>query len=324
MVQNKLQALFNPEQYHGWGKTKRYFEDWYFKLLSADEQHALAFISGVAMDEQGNRQTFIQVLDGKNLTSTYHKYPFDQFVPQPGVFKVWLGTSFFSKEKISLDLPNVKGDLQFEDLTPWSNPWYSPNIMGPFSFLPLMQCYHGILSMNHGIIGQLEIDGKVIDFTGGRGYMEKDWGRSFPSGYFWMQSNHFSEPGISLKSSVAKIPYLGISFTGYIAGLWLHDRLLEFTTYNGTKLRKSFADEKQVHLVYENRKHRLELLAHRGSGISWAAPIAGFMDGRIEGSMTATIDLQLTDKRSNTLLLEDTGRNAGLEVAGNIAEIMTK
>ena len=322
MFQKKIQALFNAEQYHGWGRSKRYFEGWYFKVLTADEQQAFAFILGVAMDENGQQQAFVQVLDGKKSTATYHKYPFSEFVPSPGIFKAWIGTSFFSKDKITLELPTVKGELQFQDLTPWSNPWYSPNIMGPFSFLPFMQCYHGILSMNHTIQGALEIDGEYIDFTGGRGYMEKDWGRSFPSGYFWMQSNHFSAPNISLKSSVAKIPYMGISFVGYIAGIWLYDRLLEFTTYNGTKLRKSFADEKQVQLIYENRKHRLEILAHRQAATKLASPVAGFMDGRIEESMTATIDVQLTDKKSNTLLLEDTGRNAGLEVAGKISEIM--
>ncbi|MEZ4893124.1 MAG: tocopherol cyclase family protein [Saprospiraceae bacterium] len=37
----------------------------------------------------------------------------------------------------------------------------------------------------------LTINGEELDFTGGKGYMEKDWGRSFPSAYFWMQTNHF-------------------------------------------------------------------------------------------------------------------------------------
>ena len=62
---------------------------------------------------------------------------------------------------------------------------------------------------------------KKIDFTGGRGYTEKDWGHSFPIGYVWMQSNHFSKPEISFKCSIAKIPFKIFSFNGFIAGLWL-------------------------------------------------------------------------------------------------------
>ena len=322
MIKNRVQALFNAEQYHGWGKTKSYFEGWYYKVLSADEQHAYAFIPGIAMDETGDRHAFIQVLDGKRLTAQYHSFPFEQFVPQAGKFEVQIGENFFSKPQIRLQLPGISGELSFSGMVPWSSSWYSPNIMGPFSFVPLMQCYHGILSMTHQIEGFLQVDGKTIDMNGGRGYMEKDWGRSFPSGYIWMQTNHFSDPRISLKSSVARVPYLGASFTGFIAGVWLYDRLLEFTTYNLTRLRKVFANEKRVELVYENLNHRLEIIAHRHAATSLASPIGGFMDGRVEESMTSTVDVYLTDRKTKQVLLEDTGRNAGLEVAGKVAEIM--
>jgi hypothetical protein len=121
--------------------------------------------------------------------------------------------------------------------------------MGPYACVPFMECYQGIISMDHVINGELVIDGERIDFTNGRGYMEKDWGRSFPSAYFWMQSNHFSEAGISLKCSVAKIPWMRGSFVGFIAGVWLKDRLIRFTTYNQSKLRKSYADERNVEIV---------------------------------------------------------------------------
>ena len=322
MFKHKMKALFNAEQYHGWGKTKRYFEGWYYKVISADEQQAYAFIPGVAMDEQGERHAFVQVLNGKQRTAAYHRLPFEQFAPQGGKFEVSIGDNFFSRERIHLQLPNIQGELRFEGLVPWSNSWYSPNIMGPFSFVPMMQCYHGILSMTHHIEGRLSMDGADIDWTGGRGYMEKDWGRSFPSGYIWMQTNHFSDPDVSIKSSVARIPYLGTSFVGFIAGIWLHDRLLEFTTYNGTRLRRSFADEERVELIYENRRHRLEILAHRQAGTALASPISGFMDGRIEESMTATVEVQLTDRKRKRILLEDTGRNAGLEVAGKIEDVL--
>lgn len=321
-MKNKISALFHPEQYHGWNKTRKFFEGWYYKIIDQSENHAFAFIPGIAMDENGVQQSFIQILDGKNLTAEYHKFEANQFIPKEGKFEVTVADSFFSKSKIQLNLPSVKGELQFKNQVPWPSSWYSPGIMGPFSFVPFMQCYHGILSMDHSIHGSLNINGKDIDFTNGRGYMEKDWGRSFPSGYIWMQSNHFSEAGISLKASVAKIPWMGTSFVGFIAGVWLKDHLIEFTTYNFTRLRKSFANEKQVDLVMENGKHRLEIKAHREAATQLASPISGFMDGRIEESMTARIEVILTNKKTGKILLEDTGRNAGLEVAGKVEEIM--
>jgi tocopherol cyclase len=321
MLTNKLQALFHAEQYHGWGRTKSYFEGWYYKVLNAAEDRAFAFIPGIAMDEQGVQQAFIQVLDGKKKTAEYVRFTANEFLPTSGKFEIKISNNLFTSNQMELNLPSVTGALHFTQQVPWPNPWYSPNIMGPFSFVPFMQCYHGILSMDHRIEGQLNIKGETIDFSGGKGYMEKDWGHSFPSAYFWMQSNHFSESGISLKASVAKIPWLGSSFVGFIAGLWWKDHLIEFTTYNFTRLRKSFANQEQVELVMENRKYRLEIVAHRDPTTQLASPIHGFMDGRVEESMTAKIDVKLFDRKRKCIIFEDCGRNAGLEVAGKISEI---
>lgn len=176
--------------------------------------------------------------------------------------------------------------------------------------------------MDHSIGGNLLLDGEDIDFTGGRGYTEKDWGRSFPSAYVWMQSNHFSRPGVSLKVSVAKIPWIRKAFVGFIAGLWLDGRLIRFTTYNKSILRKSSVSAEMVELIIENPSYRLVIRAYREKATELASPIHGFMEGRIEESMTSTIDVELLDRKRKMIIFKDTGRNAGLEVAGNIQEII--
>lgn len=318
---NRFQAIFHPDQYQGWGKTKRYFEGWYFKVVNAEETKAFAFIPGIAMDENGVQQAFIQVMDGKKRTAEYHKFEANEFHATKGRFELEITGNFFSNKIMRLDLPTAAGQLNFTDLIQWPSSWYSPGIMGPYSFVPFMECYHGVLSMDHRINGQLIIHGETIDFTNGRGYMEKDWGISFPSAYLWMQTNHFTQPGISLKASVARIPWMGSSFIGFIAGVWIQDRLIQFTTYNGSKLLKSFADKKVVKLILENKSYRLEILAHRETATQLASPILGFMDGRIQESMTSPIDVQLYDKKNRNIILLDTGRNAGLEVAGKIKDI---
>lgn len=319
----KLRSFFNPEQFQGWGKQKKYFEGWYFKLVNAAENKALAIIPGIAMDEQGNRQAFVQVLDGKRKTAVYHKFDFSSFGATPGKLLVHIGENRFSEKQISLLLPGIRGELNFSGNIPWPKPFYSPGIMGPYAFAPFMECYHGIVSMDHTISGELVMEEEKVSFDGGRGYIEKDWGRSFPSAYFWLQSNHFSETGISLKASVAKIPWIRKSFTGFIAGLWLEDRLIRFTTYNSSSLIKSFADEQRLELVMENKRFRIEILAHRDKATALASPILGLMDGRIEESMTALTAVQLYDKKNRKVILDDTGRNTGLEIAGKISEIMT-
>lgn len=318
---NRVKALFNAEQYHGWNKTKNYFEGWYFKLISKDEQHAFAIIPGIAMSEDKSH-SFIQVLDGKKRTSTYHRFDKDDFKPKGGTFEVEIKKNFFSKKHIILDLPDFKADLHFENQVPWPSSLVSPNIMGPFTFVPFMQCYHGILSMNHLIKGSINYNGKEIDFTGGKGYMEKDWGRSFPSAYIWMQSNHFKKENISIKSSVANIPWLGSSFVGCIAGVYLEDKIIQFTTYNFSKLKKVKVSGEEVNIKMTNPKYELNIMAIRKESTELASPINGFMDGRIEESMEAELHIKLIERKSGKVLLDDIGYNAGLEVAGNIEELL--
>ena len=152
--------------------------------------------------------------------------------------------------------------------------------------------------------------------------MEKDWGHSFPEGYVWMQSNHFSKTGISIKASIAKIPWIGSSFIGYIAGVLIDGKLIQFTTYNKTQLKQCSVSKKEVVIEMENSSHKLWIRAEREKATPLAAPIAGFMDARIEESMNAKIHLKLIQKKTGEILLEDTGTSAGIEVAGNYAVLL--
>ena len=156
---NRLHAIWNPHVYHGWGRKKRFFEGWYYKVVSKDQSNAFAIIPGIAMDENGNKQSFIQVLDGKNHKAIYHKFDADIFKPTPKEHNLSIGNNEFSYDKVSLDLPNLKGQLVFKNQHPWSNSFFSPGIMGPYSFVPFMECYHGILSMNHSISGIINHNG---------------------------------------------------------------------------------------------------------------------------------------------------------------------
>ena len=320
---SRLQTFFHPERFQGWGKHRNYFEGWYFKVVSADEHHAFAVIPGIAFDKAGEGHAFIQVLDGKNKTSEYHKFPISSFKPSVNEFSVQVGENVFSGDGVLLQLPSISGSLQFRGNVGWPKPIYSPGIMGPYAFAPFMECYHGIVSMDHILAGVLRVKGVDVDFEGGRGYLEKDWGRSFPSAYVWMQSNHFESPGISIKASVAMIPWLTGSFVGFIAGIWLKDRLIRFTTYNRSKLLKLEVDKDAVRLRISNPRYYLEVNGDRDQATELASPIQGAMDGRIEETMGAALHVILTDRKSGNIVFEGKGTSAGLEVAGNIKDIVT-
>ena len=48
--------------------------------------------------------------------------------------------------------------------------------MGWYRFVPFMECFHGVVSLNHELEGDFLIENQVFSFDGGKGYIEKDWG----------------------------------------------------------------------------------------------------------------------------------------------------
>ena len=122
-------------------------------------------------------------------------------MPAHETFDVRVGNSRFTSESIALDIDTpegrVQGEIQFNQRALFPSNLWMPGIMGPFAWIPAMECYHGLISLDHHLTGTLTVDGEAWDFSGGRGYIEKDWGTNFPSAYVWMQSNHFTTPGTS-------------------------------------------------------------------------------------------------------------------------------
>lgn len=318
----RWRALWNPPMYHGWGKKQRYFEGWYFKIVAPDGALAFAVIPGISMDADGMKHAFIQVLDGKRCTASYHNFPAEAFQPDTRDFGLQLGGNSFASDRLQLDLPELKGTLTFSGHHTWPKMLGAPGIMGWYSFMPFMECYHGVLSMHHLIKGSLEVYGESTDFSGGIGYMEKDWGISFPACWIWMQSNHFqTERPCSLMASVARIPWLGTHFNGYIVGWLWEGTLYRFATYTGASM-KAHQDEQELFVAFRDKTHRLEIRAHQADGAELVSPITGTMTGKVNESMQSV--LQVRFFKNDELLFEGSGVNAGLEVAGPVETLYTE
>jgi len=321
-LSNRWKATWNPERYHGWGQ-KEYFEGWYFKIVDQAEDHAFAIIPGISIDERGKGAAFIQLMDGKKLEAHYFDFKEDAFEPNSERFEVKVGANYFSSSKLILDLPNLKGELDLSETTDWPKSLGAPGIMGWYSFVPFMQCYHGVVSLHHSLTGTLAYNGKEINFDNGLGYIEKDWGTSFPKCWIWMQSNHFEDLDrkVSLMVSVAHIPWLGHYFIGFLVGFYLDDKLYKFATYTGAK-RTTRINGDQVEVSFSQGKHKLEVIAHKAEGTDLISPISGEMRGKVNESLLATLDVKLYEKEA--LIYEGAGRNAGLELGGDVGILLTE
>lgn len=321
-----MRSVLKPAGYHGAGRSSNYFEGWYVKLVDAQRNARLALIPGVflAPDDDGPHEAFVQVLDGSNGRSWYIPYPLDQFAARSDHFAVQIGPNRFSSGGVVVDIPEMglKGRVDFGPMDPWPVSVRSPGAMGWYAWVPFMECYHGVVSFGHELRGHLELDGQLLDFDGGRGYIEKDWGQAFPSGYVWMHSNHFSDPTVSLMASVAIIPWLRGSFPGVLIGIRHGADLYRFATYTGAKVQDLGIDDEHVWLRIGARDgSELQIRATRPGGAFLHAPIRTEMHKRVEETLQAEVEVRLTD-RTGRVVLHDTGHCAGLEVHGDTDRLL--
>lgn len=318
-----IHKMLHPEIYHGHGKPPPFFEGWYYKLVSKDENSRYAIIPGVILGGKGH--AFIQVLNGISGDSSYHVFPLDSFWSSKERFEIRIDRNEFSSNRIKLHIDDhersVSGELRFEGVKPWPVNWISPGIMGWYAWVPRMECYHGVVSLDHRIQGRLRVDGQNINFNRGRGYIEKDWGESFPKAWVWFQSNHFESKGTCITASVAIIPWLRSAFKGFIIGFLFEGQLYRFATYTGAEIERLEISDTQVHWIVKNKDYRLVMMAEKGRGGLLRGPTRLDMGKRIVETLDARVDVELSNRAGN-ILFQGSGRYAGLEVQGDLDRLL--
>lgn len=249
--------------FHGAGKRKPFFEGWYFKHQA--DGFTAAFIPGMSVDSSGRRSAFLQILTEYGAYQA--DYDYSLFSADRNRLRVRVGNSLFTDQGAELDIRtenfSCRGRIYYGSLTPLAS-----DIMGPVGLLPFLECRHGILSMGHRLGGALTVDGKTVRLSGGRGYIEKDWGSAFPRQYCWFQCNRFPGEDVSVAASAARVPLLGGAITGCFCVFCYRGKEYRLATYNGATLLRG--DENR--LVIRRGGQRLEVWMEPGGSHPLRAP----------------------------------------------------
>lgn len=315
-----LPKLWRPGVFQGSVRRPSYFEGWYCKTVTADLSESWSFILGMATGHAGvGASSFVQVIEGRTARTWWFEHPLSDFEGDRKDLRVRVGGSELSSHGLRLaesgPQGSFSGELGFGHLSNFKPRLLSPDIMGPYSFVPLMECRHGLISLDHSLSGSFRADGRQVDLEAGRGYLEKDRGSSMPSSWVWMQSNNFPSTGDSLMFSLATIPWLGSSFPGFLFAASLGGRLLREASYTGARLEGLKLDDEGLGLRVLGRRDSFEIRAHRSRGGLLRAPVHGALSRRIAESVDASIGL--TWRRGGEVLFEGMAPKAGLEVVGD-------
>ena len=238
------------------------FYGWYLKCQS--DTQTLAVIP--AVHKAGRKRTCsIQIItDHDAWTVTFHADIFQRTRKN-----IFIGENQFGEEGIRLAIQTpqltVRGKLNFGSLRPLKY-----DIMGPFAFVPFMECRHSVWSMRHTVMGNVCINGQNYSFRNARGYWEGDRGSSFPKKYIWTQC-FFA--GGAFMLSVADIPMAGIHFTGMIGVVLWRGKEYRIATYLGARVVR--IENNMIRVIQGNLELDVRLLETSGRPLK--APVKGDM-----------------------------------------------
>jgi tocopherol cyclase len=316
----ELEKIWNPSWFQGSKAKNQYFEGWYFKNVSENSEHCLSFIPGISL-VGNNAHAFVQAINGSTGDTFYFRFPPESFSFSKKGFEVRIANNFFSGKGFTLDLNDGKncftGTVSIPEITGYKANLMRPGIMGWYRYVPFMECYHGVVSLEHELYGELNFNGQAINFDKGRGYIEKDWGSSMPESWIWMQTNHFPNKGTSFMLSVARIPWVGKTFTGFLGFFHHEGKTITFSTYTGAKIKELTYEVNRVHLQIDTGNLSIELNGENQSTGQLKAPVLGEMNRIIHESINATLNIKVSHKNGSTVY-EGKGINAGLEMVGNL------
>jgi len=312
----KLKLINNPYLFQGEkyiNENKDYFEGWYFKF--SNKVNSISFIPGISISDD-NSKSFIQIITDE--ISYYVDYSIDDFDFSDDPFYIKIGDSYFSLNKVHVDIKDddqnlmVYGDFDLFDSINIKTSKISPNIMGPFSYVPFMECNHAIINMKNKITGNVNFNNKNIDFINGIGYIEKDWGCSFPKYYIWCQGNNFKKSNSSFMLSIADIPFMSFNFKGLICSLIIDGDEFRFATYNNTKILKYKLQDTKFEVVLKKGNYLLQVDGLSDSSSCLIAPVNGKMKKEILESVSSLVKVVL--KKDDEIIFSDVSSNCGLEI----------
>ena len=314
-----IYKIFHPEIFQGSLRKKNYFEGWYFKHVSDKEDDAFAVIPGVSLSDDSH--AFIQFIDGGTGLSDYFRYDISSFRFDKKELDISIGNSHFTPGGISLDLGNDKykitGKIEYSQMVKIPSGLITPGIMGWYSFVPTMECNHGVVSVTHDLKGFLNVNGSKRQFSSGKGYIEKDWGISFPESWIWLQCNNFNSRQASVMISVAKIPWKGRFFIGFIAFFSLNGKTDILATYNGARvgsLRKLEHNKTEICIIKGDLS--VKAVVTKKEGYALKAPVSGVMKNIIKESLDSEVSLEVYSTGKS--LFCEKGKFAGYEETDSI------
>lgn len=319
-------SLFNPEFYRGQLK-RNFFEGWYYKIVDKKNEHSIVFIPGYLKEKAAlNNHSFMQVLIGKTAKTHYLRFGIDSFHLNHESYEITIDKNRFSLRDAYLNYYDqqlhIIGHLSFYDLVSLPKRKLLPVSIGELSLLPLLDSHTQVLCLNGKVDGKVYISNEEVDFSNGKIYIGKLWGKHFPSPYLWLQGNSFEAAETAFACTLATYRKFRMTKTKLFATVVHENNYYEFSIRNRTQYFIK-QDQNQLMLTLKNEDYQLQvscalddetfIICHR--------PHKNILESGAQTNIVVPIRIELYDLLKERIIFSGLSQMGGIELIGDINQL---
>lgn len=326
--------------YHWDGSEQRFFEGWYYRVALPDCGQGFGFMYSIDDPIGGKSHSggAAQIL-GVNDEYLYRTFP------DVNTFQAHhsqLALSHWGRSRFSTESQRIREGYQatatlnrgyicdratqqfcqwhytIEPIDGWGNR-NSPQkaTAGWLSFLPVFDPGWQVLMAHGWATGWINWAGKQYEFSRVPAYSEKNWGRSFPKKWFWLNCNSFrKEADLSLTAAGGIRDIFGFSEAVGLIGLHYQGKLYQFTREN-SQLSWHIQPWGNWKMQAHNQDFIISLLGTtEQTGNYVRVPTVNGLQFNCRDTLQGNIVLELR-QQSGKLVLKASSDLGGLEVGGS-------
>jgi tocopherol cyclase len=346
-----MQDWYNPLQtphssYHWDGYSPNFFEGWYFRLSLPDIHESFAFMysiedpSGGATSngaaqilgpgDQHIQQIFSDVNSfwaSKHYLGLRH-WGKHNFATTPHL----LATADFDQRVIEgyqatatlhqgvLNMPGAAPCRWCYRTTPvygWgNNPGWQQSTAGCLSSLPIFEPGWQILMAKGLATGWIEWQNHRYEFTEAPAYAEKNWGRSFPQKWFWLNCQYFDdEADLALTAGGGRRRVLDRLEEVAMIGIHCRGQFYEFVPWNA-QVHWQITPWGEWQMQATNQDFQVEITGTTDlPGTMVQVPTEQGLASCCRDTMRGLLYLKICDRQGSTIVSANSSM-AGLETGG--------
>jgi tocopherol cyclase len=290
--------ILKPTTLRGNLERNTYFEGWFQKIYSKEYNSSFVIIYGYATRNSEDTFGFIQILFPNNATEVSY-FNRNEFSCDQDHHIIRMGENTLTTEFIQINTNDVNIRLNF--LNNHVTRTFK-NSMGYNYFIPNLPCYHAVLNTGHLVSGEIKQKDKRFIIENELGYLEKNWGTSFPKTYYWLHALDPNDPQVSLLFSRAEIEWMGKKFIRHLGHLRYNDKQVDIRSLKNfnVSIISSRKDKHEIRIA--SKTLQIEISITHKNNVCFKGPFNGKLSRDIIHFPDSIIQIRLSENNKIRML----------------------